>query len=70
MLLRLQVVEALENVDRILGLLMDGLTQRDLQRCVNMIIISDHGEITTQLFNKCDFSEKSSQNNQYFNKTR
>uniref|UniRef100_A0A671US96 Ectonucleotide pyrophosphatase/phosphodiesterase 1 n=1 Tax=Sparus aurata TaxID=8175 RepID=A0A671US96_SPAAU len=38
-----QVVEALENVDRILGTLMDGLTQRNLQHCVNLIIVSDHG---------------------------
>uniref|UniRef100_A0A8C9WTW0 Ectonucleotide pyrophosphatase/phosphodiesterase 1 n=1 Tax=Sander lucioperca TaxID=283035 RepID=A0A8C9WTW0_SANLU len=38
-----QVVQALENVDRILGMLMDGLTQKDLHRCVNIIIISDHG---------------------------
>ncbi|XP_076611732.1 ectonucleotide pyrophosphatase/phosphodiesterase family member 1 [Chaetodon auriga] len=38
-----QVVQALENVDRILGLLMDGLTQRDLLHCVNVIVISDHG---------------------------
>uniref|UniRef100_A0A671UX97 Ectonucleotide pyrophosphatase/phosphodiesterase 1 n=1 Tax=Sparus aurata TaxID=8175 RepID=A0A671UX97_SPAAU len=37
------VVEALENVDRILGTLMDGLTQRNLQHCVNLIIVSDHG---------------------------
>lgn len=49
MLLCLQVVEALKNVDRILGTLMDGLTQRNLQHCVNLIIVSDHGEITTQL---------------------
>ncbi|KAM9338974.1 ectonucleotide pyrophosphatase/phosphodiesterase family member 1 [Symphorus nematophorus] len=38
-----QVVQALKNVDRILGMLMDGLTERDLQHCVNIIIISDHG---------------------------
>ncbi|XP_042358878.1 ectonucleotide pyrophosphatase/phosphodiesterase family member 1 [Plectropomus leopardus] len=38
-----QVVAALKNVDRILGLLMDGLTERDLHHCVNLIIISDHG---------------------------
>nr|XP_046228591.1 ectonucleotide pyrophosphatase/phosphodiesterase family member 1 [Scatophagus argus] len=38
-----QVVQALENVDRILGKLMDGLIQRDLLHCVNLIITSDHG---------------------------
>lgn len=49
MLLCLQVVQALERVDGILGTLMDGLIQRDLLHCVNMIIISDHGEIMAQL---------------------
>ncbi|XP_068197885.1 ectonucleotide pyrophosphatase/phosphodiesterase family member 1 isoform X2 [Antennarius striatus] len=38
-----EVVQALEKVDRILGLLMDGLMQRDLHHCVNVIIVSDHG---------------------------
>ncbi|XP_068432957.1 ectonucleotide pyrophosphatase/phosphodiesterase family member 1 [Clinocottus analis] len=38
-----QVVEALENVDKIMGMLMDGLTTRNLHHCVNIIILSDHG---------------------------
>ncbi|XP_044025962.1 ectonucleotide pyrophosphatase/phosphodiesterase family member 1 isoform X2 [Siniperca chuatsi] len=38
-----EVILALENVDRIMGMLMDGLTQRDLLHCVNVIILSDHG---------------------------
>lgn len=38
-----QVVEALENVDRMLGMLMDGLKERNLHNCVNLIVISDHG---------------------------
>ncbi|XP_053193105.1 ectonucleotide pyrophosphatase/phosphodiesterase family member 1 [Scomber japonicus] len=38
-----EVVMALKNVDRILGMMMDGLKQRDLHNCVNIIIISDHG---------------------------
>ncbi|TKS75467.1 Ectonucleotide pyrophosphatase/phosphodiesterase family member 1 [Collichthys lucidus] len=38
-----QVVQALKNVDGILGLLMDGLTKKGLQNCVNLIVISDHG---------------------------
>ncbi|XP_041661179.1 ectonucleotide pyrophosphatase/phosphodiesterase family member 1 isoform X2 [Cheilinus undulatus] len=38
-----QVVQALENVDKILGQLMDGLTKRNLQNCVNVMIVSDHG---------------------------
>uniref|UniRef100_A0A8C3A878 Ectonucleotide pyrophosphatase/phosphodiesterase 1 n=1 Tax=Cyclopterus lumpus TaxID=8103 RepID=A0A8C3A878_CYCLU len=38
-----QILQALENVDKIMGMLMDGLTQRDLHHCVNIIILSDHG---------------------------
>ncbi|KAL7388221.1 hypothetical protein ABVT39_009383 [Epinephelus coioides] len=38
-----QVVWALEKVDKILGMLMDGLTERNLHHCVNIIITSDHG---------------------------
>ncbi|CAN9507815.1 unnamed protein product [Ophioblennius macclurei] len=38
-----EVVEALENVDKTMGLLMDGLMMRDLHHCVNLMIVSDHG---------------------------
>ncbi|XP_037606650.1 ectonucleotide pyrophosphatase/phosphodiesterase family member 1 [Sebastes umbrosus] len=38
-----QVVQALENVDKIVGMLMDGLLERNLHRCANIMIISDHG---------------------------
>lgn len=38
-----EVVEALENVDRIMGMLMDGLKERNLHNCVNLIVVSDHG---------------------------
>ncbi|XP_054474518.1 ectonucleotide pyrophosphatase/phosphodiesterase family member 1 [Anoplopoma fimbria] len=38
-----QVLQALINVDNIMGMLMDGLTQRGLNHCVNIIIVSDHG---------------------------
>ncbi|KAM6991730.1 LOW QUALITY PROTEIN: ectonucleotide pyrophosphatase/phosphodiesterase family member 1 [Tautogolabrus adspersus] len=38
-----QVIQALETVDMMLGLLMDGLTKRNLQHCVNVMIVSDHG---------------------------
>lgn len=40
-----QVVEALKRVDRILGILMDGLIQRGLLHCANVIVVSDHGEL-------------------------
>lgn len=39
-----QVVEALKRVDGMLGILMDGLIQRGLLHCANMIVVSDHGE--------------------------
>ncbi|KAM9779172.1 ectonucleotide pyrophosphatase/phosphodiesterase family member 1 isoform X1 [Syngnathus typhle] len=38
-----QVIEALKNVDQIMGMLMDGLMHRNLLHCVNLIIVSDHG---------------------------
>ncbi|XP_061842662.2 ectonucleotide pyrophosphatase/phosphodiesterase family member 1 [Nerophis lumbriciformis] len=38
-----QVVDALKNVDRIMGMLIDGLIQRNLLHCVNIMIVSDHG---------------------------
>ncbi|KAM4521936.1 ectonucleotide pyrophosphatase/phosphodiesterase family member 1 [Odontesthes bonariensis] len=38
-----QVIDSLEKVDRILGRMMDGLVARNLHKCVNIIIISDHG---------------------------
>uniref|UniRef100_H2V879 Ectonucleotide pyrophosphatase/phosphodiesterase 1 n=1 Tax=Takifugu rubripes TaxID=31033 RepID=H2V879_TAKRU len=38
-----EVVSALKKVDGILGILMDGLIQRGLLRCVNVIVVSDHG---------------------------
>ncbi|KAK1889066.1 Ectonucleotide pyrophosphatase/phosphodiesterase family member 1, partial [Dissostichus eleginoides] len=38
-----EVLQALKNVDRIVGLMMDGLTQKNLHHCANIIIVSDHG---------------------------
>ncbi|XP_067881136.1 venom phosphodiesterase 2-like isoform X2 [Heterodontus francisci] len=38
-----KVTKALERVDTIVGMLMDGLKQRNLQHCVNLILLSDHG---------------------------
>ncbi|RXN30757.1 ectonucleotide pyrophosphatase phosphodiesterase family member 1 [Labeo rohita] len=38
-----QVLEALLNVDKLIGLLMEGLKQRKLHKCVNLILVSDHG---------------------------
>jgi len=38
-----EVDETIMEADRIIGLLMEGLRNRDLQNCVNLIIVSDHG---------------------------
>ncbi|KAG7222733.1 hypothetical protein INR49_026342 [Caranx melampygus] len=38
-----QVVEALRNVDLIMGMMMGYLTKKNLHHCVNVIIVSDHG---------------------------
>uniref|UniRef100_A0A670YST0 Ectonucleotide pyrophosphatase/phosphodiesterase 1 n=1 Tax=Pseudonaja textilis TaxID=8673 RepID=A0A670YST0_PSETE len=38
-----EVILALERVDKVVGLLMDGLKQMNLHNCINIILISDHG---------------------------
>nr|XP_061806748.1 ectonucleotide pyrophosphatase/phosphodiesterase family member 1 [Nerophis lumbriciformis] len=38
-----EIVEALIKVDRIIGKIMDGLNDRNLLHCVNLLIVSDHG---------------------------
>ncbi|XP_048452966.1 ectonucleotide pyrophosphatase/phosphodiesterase family member 3 [Rhincodon typus] len=37
------VIEALQSVDQMIGMLMDGLKQKNLHKCVNLIIVADHG---------------------------
>ncbi|XP_051791459.1 ectonucleotide pyrophosphatase/phosphodiesterase family member 3-like [Erpetoichthys calabaricus] len=37
------VIESLQSVDRIIGQLMNGLKQLNLDRCVNIIVVADHG---------------------------
>ncbi|XP_058249199.1 ectonucleotide pyrophosphatase/phosphodiesterase family member 1 isoform X1 [Hemibagrus wyckioides] len=37
------VFQALVTVDRIIGMLMDGLKQQNLHKCVNLVLLSDHG---------------------------
>ncbi|XP_038625296.1 ectonucleotide pyrophosphatase/phosphodiesterase family member 3 [Tachyglossus aculeatus] len=58
------VIKNLELVDQTLGMLMDGLKQRNLHNCVNIIILADHGmdktdcnqlEFMTDYFPKIDF---------------
>ncbi|XP_067337389.1 ectonucleotide pyrophosphatase/phosphodiesterase family member 1 isoform X2 [Channa argus] len=38
-----EVLLALEKVDKVLGKLMDGLIERNLSNCVNLMFVSDHG---------------------------
>ncbi|KAI1897715.1 hypothetical protein AGOR_G00086130 [Albula goreensis] len=38
-----EVLQALGRVDKIMGMLMNALKQRNLHRCVNLVILSDHG---------------------------
>ncbi|XP_056422536.1 ectonucleotide pyrophosphatase/phosphodiesterase family member 1 [Hyla sarda] len=37
------VIKALMTVDRIVGMLMDGLKQMNLDKCVHLLLLSDHG---------------------------
>ncbi|XP_021114910.1 ectonucleotide pyrophosphatase/phosphodiesterase family member 3 isoform X2 [Heterocephalus glaber] len=38
-----RVIQALQLVDRAFGMLMEGLAQRNLHNCVNLILLADHG---------------------------
>ncbi|GAB1294988.1 Ectonucleotide pyrophosphatase/phosphodiesterase family member 1 [Apodemus speciosus] len=38
-----EVIKALQKVDRMVGMLMDGLKDLGLDKCLNLILISDHG---------------------------
>lgn len=39
----LQIDSALKDIDKVIGQLMNGLKQMKLHRCVNIILIGDHG---------------------------
>ncbi|NXX46519.1 ENPP3 phosphodiesterase, partial [Tricholaema leucomelas] len=58
------VIKALQVADQALGMLMDGLKQRNLHRCANLIVLADHGmeaiscqqlELLTDYFEQADF---------------
>ncbi|NXY40951.1 ENPP3 phosphodiesterase, partial [Ceuthmochares aereus] len=58
------VIKALQRADQALGMLMDGLKQRNLHKCVNLIVLADHGmemtycsqlEYMTNYFQQIDF---------------
>ncbi|XP_017685934.1 PREDICTED: ectonucleotide pyrophosphatase/phosphodiesterase family member 3 isoform X1 [Lepidothrix coronata] len=58
------IIKALQVADQALGMLMDGLKQRNLHNCVNLIVLADHGmektyckqlEYMTNYFNQVDF---------------
>uniref|UniRef100_A0A6J0VED1 Ectonucleotide pyrophosphatase/phosphodiesterase family member 1 n=1 Tax=Pogona vitticeps TaxID=103695 RepID=A0A6J0VED1_9SAUR len=38
-----EVILALQGVDKMVGLLMDGLKQMNLHNCINIILLADHG---------------------------
>ncbi|KAM7135840.1 ectonucleotide pyrophosphatase/phosphodiesterase family member 3 isoform 2-T2 [Molossus nigricans] len=42
-----QVIQALQLVDNAFGMLMEGLKQRNLDNCVNVILLADHGMAQT-----------------------
>uniref|UniRef100_A0A8C0HRI8 Ectonucleotide pyrophosphatase/phosphodiesterase 3 n=1 Tax=Buteo japonicus TaxID=224669 RepID=A0A8C0HRI8_9AVES len=57
-------VSTLQLADQALGMLMDGLKQRNLHKCVNLIVLADHGmemtyckqlEYMTNYFKQIDF---------------
>ncbi|XP_040523476.1 ectonucleotide pyrophosphatase/phosphodiesterase family member 3 [Gallus gallus] len=58
------VIKALQLADETLGMLMEGLKQRNLHNCVNLIVLADHGmdmtycsqlEYMTNYFNQINF---------------
>ncbi|GAB0186707.1 ectonucleotide pyrophosphatase/phosphodiesterase family member 3 [Grus japonensis] len=58
------VIKALQLADQTLGMLMEGLKQRNLDKCVNLIVLADHGmemtyckqlEFMTNYFKQIDF---------------
>ncbi|KAL1770347.1 ectonucleotide pyrophosphatase/phosphodiesterase family member 1 isoform X1 [Sigmodon hispidus] len=38
-----EVIKALQKVDQMVGMLMDGLQNLNLDKCLNLILVSDHG---------------------------
>uniref|UniRef100_A0A674I5R1 Ectonucleotide pyrophosphatase/phosphodiesterase 3 n=1 Tax=Terrapene triunguis TaxID=2587831 RepID=A0A674I5R1_9SAUR len=59
-----RVIKALQLADEALGMLMEGLKQRNLHNCVNLIVLADHGmdktycnqlEYMTDYFNQINF---------------
>lgn len=45
-----QVIKALQAADKAVGMLMDGLKQRNLHKCVNLIVLADHGNVYISFF--------------------
>lgn len=42
--LALQLITAIQGVDKIIGQLMDGLKMLKMTQCINIIIVADHGK--------------------------
>lgn len=47
-----QLTNQLKEIDVIVGMLMDGLKQMKLHRCVNIIFVGDHGKYLILLYNR------------------
>lgn len=41
------MIKALTEVDRIMQMIMDGLKQLKLHKCVNLVLLSDHGNYSS-----------------------
>ncbi|XP_004609149.1 ectonucleotide pyrophosphatase/phosphodiesterase family member 3 [Sorex araneus] len=59
-----EVIQALQSVDKVFGMLMEGLKLRNLHNCVNIILLADHGmeqtycdklEFMTDYFSEINF---------------
>ena len=46
----LKVDNNITRVDGIIGMLMDGITNRRLEHCINIIVTSDHGRLMTSWY--------------------
>lgn len=48
----LQVAQAIKAVDKVVGQLMNGLKQLGLLHCINVVVVADHGNVSTMATGK------------------
>lgn len=48
-----QLIEAIQGVDKIMGQLMDGLKMLNLTKCINIIVVADHGKKHIATLRQC-----------------